>query len=266
MRLCLFCGNEFTGGKKTKRYCSPECGVAGTAYSARGVYACDITYCKNSNCGKPFGLRQSKNGKPRLYCSRSCSASVNNRLYPKRELLDFFCVKCGTKLHRENYLDRRIKCEDCLVSSSQDLILQPSYSLTCKRCLEVFSSLTNTRSYCSKECRYNRPYRNQIDWGAITVREARGDGNANYKSLMPYLRQLSRKIYLNSDKPKECLVCGYNKHFDVAHVKDMKDFADDDLVSDVNDLNNLIALCKNHHWEFDKDHLPIEINGQMIQK
>lgn len=28
-------------------------------------------------------------------------------------------------------------------------------------------------------------------------------------------------------------------------------------ISDVNDPSNLVALCKNHHWEFDNGHLSL---------
>lgn len=85
----------------------------------------------------------------------------------------------------------------------------------------------------------------------------RGMGNANAGGKYPYIRRLSRNKYLASDKPKCCVVCGYDTHFDVAHIKDIKSFSDDSLISDVNSIDNLIALCKNHHWEFDNGLLDI---------
>jgi len=48
-----------------------------------------------------------------------------------------------------------------------------------------------------------------------------------------------------------CLVCGYLKHTDACHIKDIKDFKDDDKISEINHPKNIIPLCKNHHWEFD---------------
>ena len=35
----------------------------------------------------------------------------------------------------------------------------------------------------------------------------------------------------------------------------MSDFSDDAKISEINDIRNLIALCPNHHWEFDNGKL-----------
>jgi len=48
------------------------------------------------------------------------------------------------------------------------------------------------------------------------------------------------------------LVCGYDKHFDVCHKKEISSFDENALIAKINDLGNLIPLCKNHHWEFDR--------------
>lgn len=72
------------------------------------------------------------------------------------------------------------------------------------------------------------------------------------------IRQISRKKYLQSDKPKCCQVCGYDKHIEICHIKDIASFSKTTIVSEINDLRNLIALCRNHHWELDHGHLTIE--------
>ena len=57
---------------------------------------------------------------------------------------------------------------------------------------------------------------------------------------------------------KECLVCKYSNHVEVAHVKAVSKFSDDTLVSEMNDLQNLMYLCPNHHWEYDNGKLSLE--------
>lgn len=52
---------------------------------------------------------------------------------------------------------------------------------------------------------------------------------------------------------KECSVCGYNKHYEVAHIKAISSYSEDALISEINEISNLIALCPNHHWEFDNN-------------
>ena len=58
------------------------------------------------------------------------------------------------------------------------------------------------------------------------------------------------------------MVCGYDKTYEVAHIKAVSEFSDDALISEINDINNLIALCPNHHWEF--DHLQLDISEYII--
>ena len=65
------------------------------------------------------------------------------------------------------------------------------------------------------------------------------------------IRDIARRIYQKSDKPKVCLNCGYDKHYEVAHVKAINSFPPETELSEVNNINNLIALCPTCHWEFD---------------
>ena len=71
------------------------------------------------------------------------------------------------------------------------------------------------------------------------------------KTARSYIQKYARIIYQNSNKPKQCICCNYDKHYEVAHIKAVSDFNDDTLISEINDIDNLIALCPNHHWEYD---------------
>lgn len=51
--------------------------------------------------------------------------------------------------------------------------------------------------------------------------------------------------------PKCCEHCGYDRYYEVCHIKAISDFPDEALVIEVNDLSNLEALCPNCHWELD---------------
>lgn len=62
----------------------------------------------------------------------------------------------------------------------------------------------------------------------------------------------ARKIYSLSDRPKKCVVCGYNKHYEVCHIKAVAEFDNTVTIEDINNINNLVSLCRNCHWEFDK--------------
>lgn len=73
-------------------------------------------------------------------------------------------------------------------------------------------------------------------------------GKANVQA---FIRKDARLVYKNSGKEHKCFICNYNKHVDIAHIKPVKEFEDNSLISEINNIDNLIALCPNCHWEYD---------------
>lgn len=52
--------------------------------------------------------------------------------------------------------------------------------------------------------------------------------------------------------PKACAKCGYDIYVEVCHKQPVKDFPGSTPLSVINDPNNLMYLCPNHHKEFDR--------------
>jgi hypothetical protein len=147
-----------------------------------------MRYCLNCN-------KETKNPK---FCELKCSASYNNRKFPKR--------KNG------------------------------------KKCIKCFAELPTKRKYCD-DCSPNI-----IDWSTVTYKEVT-DKRKHQKNSR--IRNLARAKYNKSSKPKLCTNCGYDKHYEVCHIKPINSFSEDSLVSEINHLDNLKALCPNCHWELD---------------
>jgi rRNA maturation protein Nop10 len=107
---------------------------------------------------------------------------------------------------------------------------------------------------CGTEVAYKRKYcKNCYPFG---LKDYLGVTIAEIQSKAPFqanarIRQLARRVYRDSDKPKQCSVCGYSKHFEICHIKAIKDWPTDTPIAVINSLNNLVALCPNCHWEFD---------------
>ena len=78
---------------------------------------------------------------------------------------------------------------------------------------------------------------------------SRYPGFAQTTSLAP-LRQRARKLLIELGRTS-CECCGYDKHFEAAHIKPIGSFPLDTPISDINSLENLVSLCPNCHWEFD---------------
>lgn len=160
------------------------------------------------------------------------------------------CINCTTETTNPKFCSR-----SC--SASYTNKVAPKRQITekfCKRCggsLGVIPSGEKERRICDG-CKIPRTY---PDINEQTKGDLKGQGNANRGGRYPYIRTLSRRAYINSGKGMECAVCGYSLHVDVCHVKDVKSFPDSATVAEINDIDNLIALCKNHHWEFDNGYL-----------
>jgi hypothetical protein len=259
----------------------------------KGDFMSDMSNC--IHCDKQFPTRIAKGGEFQKFCSSSCAATVNNTKHPKRKLIDKFCLGCSNKIDRKSATDRRTYCSDCKPPKGTYAIKQKLIKIYAKRCIICQDQFTHhkstvktcelhrsgravpfclqcgekngyNRSYCSSECKLK--YKLDVwDWHDLSIEELKGEGNANSKSRLPYIRSLARKKYLASGLPQDCHICGYENFIEVAHVKDVSSFPPEALASEVNHIDNLLALCRNHHWEFDKMHLEITLrDGTKVQK
>ena len=85
----------------------------------------------------------------------------------------------------------------------------------------------------------------------ISTKKELFNNHKTYQSARNAISKHARKVYEKSGKSKHCLICGYNRHTDIAHIRAVSDFPDDAFIGEINDIHNLMALCPNHHWEFD---------------
>ena len=194
------------------------------------------------NCLNPIPLkgRRPSKVKKNKFCSLSCAAIYNNRKFPKvksalyNRIPTAICKNCGEPIPLKKrtaltYYNRK-KCDKCkYIRGTPPVKLGAKYlpKIAHKTKKEMFSS-------------------------SITWQSARS--------------QILKHAFITyhlSDRPKECAICGYKKHFQVSHIKAVADFSEGTLISEINSLKNLIALCPTHHWEYDHNCLD---NPQVLQK
>ena len=80
----------------------------------------------------------------------------------------------------------------------------------------------------------------------------------SYQSFRSSVRNHAQKVFEESGQRAECIVCSYTQHIDVAHIRAVSDFPDEATFKEINSLDNLVALCPNHHWEFDHGVLKLD--------
>lgn len=133
------------------------------------------------------------------------------------------------------------------------------YCSTCNKEIIRKNSSPKTRHFfCSKDCRNkSNSLSVDIDLKNITVLDLYRIYNIkNRIAGFSKIRNLNRKWnkhLLNNG----CNVCGYKLHVELAHIKPLKDFDLKSKLSDINDESNNLALCPNHHWEFDNNLLEL---------
>ena len=75
------------------------------------------------------------------------------------------------------------------------------------------------------------------------------------------IRYNARNTYRDLLNTPLCENCKYDKHVEICHIKSISSFSKETLVSEVNNRKNIILLCPNCHWEFDRGLLKIGREG-----
>lgn len=87
----------------------------------------------------------------------------------------------------------------------------------------------------------------------LTKRENLTNDTQRYRKI----RYSAMGVAKRTGKLKECFKCGYTLHVETCHIKPIRDYSDEALISEINHPDNLIGLCPTHHWEFDNGHLTL---------
>lgn len=160
--------------------------------------------------------------KRKQFCNSSCAASYNNKKNPKRKAVtQGECLNCKTIIEFE-------------YNKNKQTYKKRQY---CNACLDAIKIENLTKHKNNKLIKY--------------MSKTKGEIKQELKNPFSALRNQARRIYNNSDRPKICSICGYKNHIEIAHKKGIAKFDDNAKISEINNIDNLIALCPNHHWEFD---------------
>ncbi len=84
------------------------------------------------------------------------------------------------------------------------------------------------------------------------------EDSATWQAGRSKIRIHAVKVFEHHDIPRVCIVCGYDRHIQISHVKPVSSFPDSALISEINAIENIVSLCPNHHWEFDNGLISIE--------
>lgn len=148
--------------------------------------------------------------------------------------------------------------------------------MICRNCQDEFNPSTSNQVYCSASCRnvdHVRRWRTRNKktcptcdapiWPeSQTCRQCQGKQlgdmalaeaiyakhhrSSAYALVRTRARAIAKKLGITT-----CQLCGYCKHVEIAHRKAISDFPESAKLSEINHQSNLMALCRNCHWEID---------------
>lgn len=184
------------------------------------------------------------------FCGSSCAASTNNKAYPKRKPLQpgqrklkkRQCIACGELTTNPKFCSR-----SCAATLNGKLYPKRVSERKCIKCDQPVKSYRHVRC----EFHWNE-YKDNL-WKNKTIGEYRN--RESVKNRHPswthaHVRLFARS-WLKHLTLLPCAKCGYSKHVELAHIKEVSSFPDSAMLAEVNSEQNVIQLCPNCHWEFD---------------
>ena len=173
----------------------------------------------------------------------------------KKETVECICDECQITFERARYLVKPTNnfCSRSCNRTYQNKTNNPNPKIdrtcTCENCNITFNKTKDQVSNtCSMFCYMELGMKQRLMKDVIK----RNDAN-KYDTVRKNARLYSKYFY-----PAKCMVCDYDKHYEVCHVKDLKDFTREETIYEVNNKTNLIHLCPNCHWEFDHNQLDLQ--------
>ena len=212
---------------------------------------------------------------------------LNKHSITKRELLKHFqtytdaliAADLSPIVDRRNLGTTEISCSNCstLVTKANSAINHNSHNFCSKSCAVTYNNKLKPKRADGKYIPVEKTCSNcnsthikdgtnitntcsRICWIEIGMKQrlmkdiVKRTGANAYDNVRKNARLYSKYFY-----PLKCMLCGYDKHYEVCHVKDIKDFTGEETIYEVNNKTNLIHLCPNCHWEFDHNQIDLSL-------
>lgn len=210
------------------------------------------------------------------HCNKTFLKTKKEISKNKYKIPTFCCVECQKEWYKNNsYV--RVECKEC---GKEYEILKGEFNKNKNKnffCSHSCSATHNNKirkritKYEGKYGYDKCPKCNKEKWNTSKLckkcsdeeksqigEKVLGDFVSGHKYLTSRcltIRKNARKILLNSGREKVCEFCK-NHDFDdileVHHIKGVLTFNENDKIKVINDINNLIWLCPNHHAMLEK--------------
>jgi hypothetical protein len=225
----------------------------------RLVAKCNTFLC--DQCGSPYSKSRGQVNRAlsldqeTMFCSKACHTACRAIQH------QVSCETRGSPVLKSKAKLKKTRHHFCSQSCSTSFYNRVSPKRTAKKkacgrtlCPNIIST---QRKFCV-DCRPAAVTPSNLDawlrgWGTLGGMQRR----AKYQ-IDAQVRHIARIVYRVLGRSRRCHLCPYDKHIDVCHLRDIMDFPPSALIAEVNHPDNLLGLCRNHHWEFDHGLLSAE--------
>jgi len=178
-------------------------------------------------------------GSTKQYCSKECQ-SVG-----QVTRVAVTCTNCNTEFTKsKSTITKNNFCSSsCAATFNNKVTPKRSPEGSCFTCKVAIAKSLKYCKDCYKEIHH-------ADCTLKSIKYDKHHKSTAYALVRTRARAIAKKLGWY-----KCYNCGYDKHIEIAHIKGITDFPEDTLISVVNDINNLLPLCPNCHWEFDNNNL-----------
>ena len=152
-----------------------------------------------------------------------------------------------------------MKCKHCKKETQNPVFCSQSCAATVNNQKYPKRKATNLCAFCGKylsgqarsgvkKCRDCYVTQNVRKFGEKKLSEFQSTyARHRYQGVRNHAHKVAKLWNLE----KKCTICGYDKHVQLCHKKGIGRFSRNTRLAIVNNPDNLIYLCPNHHWELD---------------
>lgn len=167
------------------------------------------------------------------------------------------CKNCGKETKNPSYCSK-----SCSAIATNKLSPKRKITKKCSKCNNLVRNCKSTlceahfkeQTFTKKEDILNTTLESYSSRVCIT--------NLHASSKFAHIRGLARSWFRDLSK-LPCANCGYDNHVELCHIKPISSFPDTATVREVNNIDNIIQLCPNCHWEFDNGKLHLDFPDQL---
>lgn len=164
------------------------------------------------------------------------------------------CLSCGSKIELNNkklseVIIKKYCNKSCAVSAN-NLIPKRKKLSQYNNC--TCGNLKKMTAISCKECVVDKNSIQNRTIGQLRLQ------HKTYSNTRIAIARNARRVFKKLNI-KSCIICGYDKHVEAAHIRSVASFDDTTLLREINNKENLVALCPNCHWEYDNGLLELNI-------